>query len=149
MKVLVATEKPFAAVAVDGIRKVLDEAGYELALLEKYTEKEELIAAVADVDGMIVRSDKVTAEVIEAAPLTGNLKVKIDENIRTHHRDNVKIISLPKGKGKKDGSYDSILQPSGFHGRPICEDDTGEDPRKECNCLHLCVVSHLDNLHIV
>ena len=50
MKVLVATEKPFAAVAVDGIRKVLDEAGYELALLEKYSSKQELLDAVADAD---------------------------------------------------------------------------------------------------
>ena len=52
MKVLVATEKPFAAVAVDGIRKVLDEAGYELALLEKYTDRQQLLDAVADADAM-------------------------------------------------------------------------------------------------
>ena len=68
MKILIATEKPFAKKALDGIKEILTTAGYEVALLEKYTEKEELIAAVADVDGMIVRSDKVTAEVIEAAP---------------------------------------------------------------------------------
>ena len=68
MKILIATEKPFAKKALDGIKEILTAAGYEIALLEKYTEKEELIAAVADVDGMIVRSDKVTAEVIEAAP---------------------------------------------------------------------------------
>ena len=67
MKVLVATEKPFAAVAVDGIRKVLDEAGYELALLEKYSSKQELLDAVADADAMIIRSDKVTPEVLDAA----------------------------------------------------------------------------------
>ena len=53
-KVLVATEKPFASVAVDGIRKVLAEAGYELALLEKYTSKAELLEAVSDVDALIV-----------------------------------------------------------------------------------------------
>ena len=68
MKILIATEKPFAKKALDGIKEILTTAGYEVALLEKYTEKEELIAAVADVDGMIVRSDKVTAEVVEAAP---------------------------------------------------------------------------------
>ena len=45
MKVLVATEKPFAAIAVDGIKKVIDEAGYELALLEKYTDKADLLEA--------------------------------------------------------------------------------------------------------
>ena len=67
MKILIATEKPFAKKALDGIKERLSAADYEVALLEKYTEKEELIAAVKDVDGMIVRSDKVTAEVIEAA----------------------------------------------------------------------------------
>lgn len=67
MKVLVATEKPFAAVAVDGIRKVLDEAGYELALLEKYNSKQELLDAVADADGLIIRSDIVDQEVLDAA----------------------------------------------------------------------------------
>ena len=67
MKVLVATEKPFAAAAVNGIREIVEGAGHELALLEKYTEKEQLLAAVADADALIVRSDKVTAEVVEAA----------------------------------------------------------------------------------
>ena len=68
MKVLVATEKPFAAAAVNGIRNIVEDAGHELALLEKYTEKSQLLAAVADADALIVRSDKVTAEVIAAAP---------------------------------------------------------------------------------
>ena len=68
MKILVATEKPFAKKAVDGIRKIVEDAGYELALLEKYTDKGQLLEAVADVDALIVRSDKVTAEVIAAAP---------------------------------------------------------------------------------
>ena len=67
MKILVATEKPFAKKAVDGIRGIVENAGYELALLEKYTDKSQLLAAVADVQGLIVRSDKVTAEVLEAA----------------------------------------------------------------------------------
>ena len=66
-KVLVATEKPFAKEAVDGIRTVCDNAGFELALLEKYTEKQALLEAVADADALIIRSDKVTAEVLEAA----------------------------------------------------------------------------------
>ena len=68
MKVLVATEKPFAKKAVDGIRKIVEEAGYELALLEKYTDKAQLLAAISDVDALIIRSDKVTAEVVAAAP---------------------------------------------------------------------------------
>ena len=67
MKVLVATEKPFAKVAIDGIKQVLDEAGYEMVLLEKYTEKKELLDAVADADAIIIRSDIVDAEVIAAA----------------------------------------------------------------------------------
>ena len=67
MKVLVATEKPFATIAVDGIRKVIEDAGYELELLEKYTSKEELLAAVATADGLIIRSDKVDAAVFDAA----------------------------------------------------------------------------------
>ena len=68
MKILVATEKPFAAEAVNGIREIIEGSGHELALLEKYTEKEQLLAAVADAEALIVRSDKVTAEVIAAAP---------------------------------------------------------------------------------
>lgn len=67
MKVLVATEKPFAAVAVDGIRKVIEGAGYELELLEKYTDKADLLAAVANADALIIRSDKVDTEVLDAA----------------------------------------------------------------------------------
>lgn len=67
MKVLVATEKPFAKVAVDGIRKVVDQAGYELELLEKYTDRSQLLDAVADVDALIVRSDIVDEDVLSAA----------------------------------------------------------------------------------
>lgn len=67
MKVLVATEKPFAAVAVDGIRQVIEDAGYELELLEKYSSKADLLAAVANADALIVRSDKVDAELFDAA----------------------------------------------------------------------------------
>ena len=74
MKVLVATEKPFAKVAVDGIRKEAEAAGMELALLEKYTEKSQLLAAVATADALIIRSDKVDAEVLAAAP---NLKIVV------------------------------------------------------------------------
>ena len=65
-KVLVATDKPFAKVAVDGIRKVIAEAGYELSLLEKYAGKADLLKAVSDVDAMIIRSDIADQEVLEA-----------------------------------------------------------------------------------
>ncbi|MDX9727933.1 MAG: NAD(P)-dependent oxidoreductase [Bacteroidales bacterium] len=68
MKILVATDKPFAPVAVTGIREVVEKAGHALALLEKYKTPEELHAAVADADAMIVRSDIVDAAVIAAAP---------------------------------------------------------------------------------
>ena len=68
MKILVATQKPFAAVAVEGIRKTVEEAGFTLGLLEKYTEKSQLLEAVADASALIVRSDIVDAEVFDAAP---------------------------------------------------------------------------------
>ncbi|MEE1542631.1 MAG: 3-phosphoglycerate dehydrogenase, partial [Paludibacteraceae bacterium] len=74
MKVLVATEKPFAKVAIDGIKSVVEGAGFELALLEKYTEKKQLLDAVADADAIIIRSDIVDAEVLDAAK---NLKIVV------------------------------------------------------------------------
>lgn len=67
MKVLIATEKPFAPAAVEGIKKEVSEAGYELALLEKYTEKKQLLDAVANADALIIRSDKIDNEVFDAA----------------------------------------------------------------------------------
>ncbi|MFV0390626.1 MAG: NAD(P)-dependent oxidoreductase [Paludibacteraceae bacterium] len=67
MKVLVATDKPFAKVAIDGIRQELEGVDYELILLERYAEKQLLLDAVADVDALIIRSDIVDHEVIEAA----------------------------------------------------------------------------------
>lgn len=68
MKILVATEKPFSKQATDGIAAIAKEAGCEYALLEKYTSADEFKAAVADADALIVRSDKVTTDVIAAAP---------------------------------------------------------------------------------
>jgi D-3-phosphoglycerate dehydrogenase len=66
-KVLVATQKPFAPVAVDGIRKEIEAAGFQFALLEKYTEKAQLLDAVKDANAIIIRSDKIDNEVFEAA----------------------------------------------------------------------------------
>ena len=66
-RILVATDKPFAKVAVDGIRKEVEAAGYELALLEKYGEKAKLLEAVKEADALIIRSDVVDAEVLDAA----------------------------------------------------------------------------------
>ena len=68
MKILVATQKPFAKAATDGIRAIAAENGHEVVLFEKYESQADLVAAVADADALIVRSDKVTAEVVEAAP---------------------------------------------------------------------------------
>ncbi len=73
-KVLVATVKPFAPKAVEEIKKVFDEAGYEMILLEKYEDKNELLKAAANVDALIIRSDKVDKEVIDAA---SNLKIVV------------------------------------------------------------------------
>ena len=67
MKILVATEKPFAPIAVEGIKKEAQAEGHEVVVLEKYTETRQLLDAVADADAMIVRSDKVTPEVLDAA----------------------------------------------------------------------------------
>lgn len=73
-KILVATEKPFSPVAIEKIRTALQGGDYELVLLEKYTDKAQLLDAVKDADAMIVRSDKVTADVLDAA---NNLKIVV------------------------------------------------------------------------
>lgn len=74
MKILVATEKPFAAAAVTGIKKAAEAEGHEVVLLEKYTDKQQLLDAVKDADAMIVRSDKITKDVLDAA---GKLKIVV------------------------------------------------------------------------
>ncbi len=74
MKVLVATVKPFAAEAVEKIKGIIANAGYDFALLEKYEDKSQLLKAVSDADALIIRSDKITKEVIEAA---NNLKIVV------------------------------------------------------------------------
>ena len=67
MKILVATDKPFAKVAVSGIREIVEGAGFELALLEKYKTPQELIDACVDADAVIIRSDLITKEVVDAS----------------------------------------------------------------------------------
>ncbi|MFZ4402158.1 MAG: NAD(P)-dependent oxidoreductase, partial [Bacteroidales bacterium] len=71
-KVLIATDKPFAKVAVDGIRKIVEDAGFELVLLEKYTAQSDFLNAIATVDAAIIRSDIADKEMIEAGK---NLKI--------------------------------------------------------------------------
>ncbi|HPO61075.1 MAG TPA: hypothetical protein PLN45_05950, partial [Exilispira sp.] len=73
-KVLLATEKPFAPSAVDAIKKVFNEAKYELVILDNYTSEEELKKAISDVDAVIVRSDKLTSDILESAK---NLKIAV------------------------------------------------------------------------
>lgn len=73
-KILIATEKPFAKVAVDGIKEVAAEAGVDVVMLEKYTDKAQLLSAVADVEAIIIRSDKIDNEVFDAAK---NLKIVV------------------------------------------------------------------------
>lgn len=73
-RILVATEKPFAKSAIDAIKKVFDDAKFETILLESYTSIDQLKEAIKDVDGVIVRSDKLTAEILESAK---NLKIAV------------------------------------------------------------------------
>jgi D-3-phosphoglycerate dehydrogenase / 2-oxoglutarate reductase len=65
-KVLIATDKPFAPIAVKGIKRVVEEAGFELVMLESYTSQEDFIKAIVDVDAVIIRSDKADKAVIDA-----------------------------------------------------------------------------------
>lgn len=73
-KILVATEKPFAKAAVEGIKKIVESAGYEMTLLENYTQKTEFLEAAADADAIIIRSDIVDADVLDSAK---NLKIVV------------------------------------------------------------------------
>ncbi len=74
MKILIATVKPFAPVAVEQIKGIFTEAGYEVEVLEKYASQDDLIRAVQEADGLIVRSDKIDRQVLEAA---GRLKIVV------------------------------------------------------------------------
>ncbi len=92
MKILIATEKPFAPVAVNGIKNEIESAGNELYILEKYTEKGQLLKAVENVDAIIVRSDKITPEVVDAAK---ELKIVVRAGAGYDNID----ISYAKSKG--------------------------------------------------
>ena len=99
MKFLIATEKPFAPAAVKQIREIIENAGHETVLLEKYTDKNELLQAVSTADAMIVRSDVVDKEVLDAA---GNLKIVVRagagyDNVDLHAAtaNNVCVMNTP------------------------------------------------------
>ncbi|MFO8235250.1 MAG: NAD(P)-dependent oxidoreductase [Bacteroidales bacterium] len=98
-KLLVATEKPFHPSAVDGIKKICADAGYEFVLLEKYKDKSELLNAVKDTNALIVRSDKVTDEVIDAAQ---NLEIIVrggagydNVNLEAASKKNIVVMNTP------------------------------------------------------
>ena len=98
-KVLIATEKPFARAAVEEIKSVLEQAGYAYAFLEKYENENELFNAVKEVEALIIRSDKVTPEVIAAAP---NLKIVVragagydNVNLEAATENNVVVMNTP------------------------------------------------------
>ncbi|HKK62596.1 MAG TPA: 3-phosphoglycerate dehydrogenase [Bacteroidales bacterium] len=73
-KVLIATEKPFSKTAIDEVKKSIEQADFQIDLLEKYAEKSALLTAVKDADALIVRSDKIDQEVFDAAD---NLKIVV------------------------------------------------------------------------
>jgi len=98
-KVLVATVKPFAPAAVNQIREIIENAGYEFALLEKYGDQADLQKAVVDADALIIRSDKVDSELIQAA---GNLKIVVragagydNIDLQAASRSNVVAMNTP------------------------------------------------------
>ena len=98
-KIWVATEKPFAKEAVEGIKKIVEGAGYTFALLEKYTDKSELLDAVQDANALIIRSDKITAEVMEAG---GKLEIVVragagydNVDLRAASDKNVVVMNTP------------------------------------------------------
>jgi D-3-phosphoglycerate dehydrogenase len=98
-KVLIATVKPFAPAAVEAIKAVFDKANYAYTFFEKYNGQDELIAAVKDADAMIVRSDKITPEVIQAAT---NLKIVVragagfdNVNLEAATANNVVVMNTP------------------------------------------------------
>ncbi len=98
-KILVATQKPFAADAVEGIKKITEDAGYEFSLFEKYAEQADLEKAVKDANALIIRSDKVTPEVIAAAD---NLEIVVragagfdNVNLEAATAKNITVMNTP------------------------------------------------------
>ncbi len=128
-KVLVATVKPFAPKAVEEIKKIVDEAGYEFLLLEKYADQAEFVAAVADVDALIVRSDKTTKEVLDNAK---NLKIVVrggagydNIDLQAATANNVVVMNTP---GQNSNAVAELilgmmvyLARNGYNGKPGTE----------------------------
>lgn len=98
-KILIATEKPFSPVAVKKISKIFKKAGYELSVLEKYESRQELLDALKDAEGAIIRSDKFDAEVLNAAE---KLKIVVragagydNVDLETATKNNVVVMNTP------------------------------------------------------
>ena len=98
-RVLIATEKPFAPAAIKKIGKVFKKAGFEVDLLENYSSKQELLEAVSNADAAIIRSDKIDAEVLNAAQ---NLKIVVragagydNVDLKTATANNIVVMNTP------------------------------------------------------
>jgi D-3-phosphoglycerate dehydrogenase len=128
-KVLVATEKPFAPAAVQGIREIVKNAGYELVLLEKYTDKSQLLSAVADVDALIVRSDKITREVLDAAK---NLKIVVRagagyDNIDLDAATEKKVVAMNTPGQNANAVAELVLGMMVYHARNFFNGKSGTE----------------------
>ena len=151
MKILVATDKPFAKVAVDGIRKEIEAAGYEFALLEKYTEKAQLLDAVKDANAIIIRSDIVDAEVLDAAK---ELKIvvragagydNVDLAAATAHNvcvmntpgQNSNVARVAKGFGMEVYAYDAFCPKEVIEKDGVKALDSAEELYKTCQVVSL------------
>lgn len=128
-KVLVATEKPFAPAAVQGIREIVKNAGYELVLLEKYTDKSQLLSAVADVDAVIIRSDKITREVLDAAK---NLKIVVRagagyDNIDLDAATEKKVVAMNTPGQNANAVAELVLGMMVYHARNFFNGKSGTE----------------------
>ena len=157
MKVLVATEKPFAKIAVDGIKKEIEGAGFELALLEKYTDKAQLLDAVKDANAIIIRSDIIDAEVLDAANAVAELVFGLlvyavrnfyngtsgtelmGKKLGIHAYGNVgrNVARIAKGFGMELYAYDAFCPKDVIEKDGVKAIDSAEELYKTCNIVSL------------
>jgi len=137
-KVLVATEKPFAKIAVDGIRQIIEKAGYELKLLEKYTNQADFVKAVEDVDAVIIRSDIVDKRIMEAAK---NLKIVVRagagyDNIDLAAATEHKIVAMNTPGQNSNAVAELALGMMVFMARNTFNGTSGTELRGKCLGIH-------------
>ncbi|MFA6949872.1 MAG: 3-phosphoglycerate dehydrogenase [Lentimicrobiaceae bacterium] len=137
-KVLVATEKPFAKIAVDGIRQIIEKAGYELKLLEKYTDQADFVKAVEDVDAVIIRSDIVDKRIMEAAK---NLKIVVRagagyDNIDLAAATEHKIVAMNTPGQNSNAVAELALGMMVFMARNTFNGTSGTELRGKCLGIH-------------